>query len=456
MRDDRTKSTWILILTSLGFFMSMMDSMIVTTASTAIRLDYNISVNALQWALNAYNITIASVLLIGVSLGEKFGRRKIYNWGIFIFTVGSILCAISTNITFLIFARIVEGIGASVMTPMSMAILSNSLPIKERGKALGIWSGIGGLALIVGPSLGGLIVAKLTWQWIFWINVPIGIIAIILSNRLLPESIGSSDRIHLLDSILIIISSAGIIIALSEITSIRLRYMAVFIGIISLLIGLWFIYLQKSEEKPMIPLGLFKSFVFTGGNIATFLLYAAMYGVVFFLPQFLQISDTDPLIAGLKILPWTGTLVIVAPFAGKAVDVFGEKLIAIWGLILQGVGYLLIAILVRENSSYSLMILPLIISGVGLSMAGPSLQKAVLGSVDSVDIGQASGIYNVFRLFGGAVGTTISVIVFYRFGSIKSVDLFTNGFRSIMISAATISILGVIFVLRFREIKEKI
>ncbi|KRK63557.1 major facilitator superfamily transporter permease [Companilactobacillus tucceti DSM 20183] len=246
MRDDRTKSTWILILTSLGFFMSMMDSMIVTTASTAIRLDYNISVNALQWALNAYNITIASVLLIGVSLGEKFGRRKIYNWGIFIFTVGSILCAISTNITFLIFARIVEGIGASVMTPMSMAILSNSLPIKERGKALGVWSGIGGLALIVGPSLGGLIVAKLTWQWIFWINVPIGIIAIILSNRLLPESIGSSDRIHLLDSILIIISSAGIIIALSEITSIRLRYMAVFIGIISLLIGLWFIYLQKS------------------------------------------------------------------------------------------------------------------------------------------------------------------------------------------------------------------
>ncbi|KRK63556.1 transport protein [Companilactobacillus tucceti DSM 20183] len=206
----------------------------------------------------------------------------------------------------------------------------------------------------------------------------------------------------------------------------------------------------------MIPLGLFKSFVFTGGNVATFLLYAAMYGVVFFLPQFLQISDADPLIAGLKILPWTGTLVIVAPFAGKAVDVFGEKLIAIWGLILQGVGYLLIAILVRENSSYSLMILPLIISGVGLSMAGPSLQKAVLGSVDSVDIGKASGIYNVFRLFGGAVGTTISVIVFYRFGSIKSVDLFTNGFRSIMISAATISILGVIFVLRFRGIKEKI
>lgn len=160
--DKKVSSTWILILTSLGFFMSMMDSMIVTTASTAIRTDFNITVNTLQWALNAYNITIGAVLLVGVSLGERIGRRKIYNIGIFIFTLGSVFCALSNNITVLIIARIIEGIGASVMTPMSMAILTHALPASERGKALGIWSGIGGLALIVGPSLGGLIVAKLT------------------------------------------------------------------------------------------------------------------------------------------------------------------------------------------------------------------------------------------------------------------------------------------------------
>lgn len=192
--EKKTSSAWILTLTSLGFFMSMMDSMIVTTASTAIRNDFDISVNTLQWALNAYNITIAAVLLVGVALGERLGRRKIYNWGLVIFTFGSVLCALSMNITFLVVARVIEGVGASVMTPMSMAILTNALPTSERGKALGIWSGIGGLALIVGPSLGGLIVARLTWQWIFWINVPIGVIAIYLIRRLLPESKGAAKK----------------------------------------------------------------------------------------------------------------------------------------------------------------------------------------------------------------------------------------------------------------------
>lgn len=212
MIKRQTNSSWILVLTSLGFFMSMMDSMIVTTASTAIRNDFHISVSTLQWAMNAYNITIAAVLLVGVSFGERFGRRKVYNLGIFIFTIGSVLCALSNDITFLVFARVVEGIGASVMTPMSMAILTNALPISERGKALGIWSGIGGLALIVGPSLGGLIVAKLTWQWIFWINVPIGIIAILLSVKMLPDSIGNSDKVGLLDSLLVIVASSSIIL----------------------------------------------------------------------------------------------------------------------------------------------------------------------------------------------------------------------------------------------------
>ncbi len=190
MNRQGTQTKWILILTSLGFFMSMMDSMIVTTASTAIRLDFGITVGTLQWALNAYNITIAAVLLVGVALGERYGRRRVYSYGLVIFTLGSILCALATNITWLIIARVVEGVGASVMTPLSMAILSHALPVSERGRALGIWSGIGGLALIVGPSLGGLIVARLSWQWIFWINVPVGVVALGLTGRLLPESYG--------------------------------------------------------------------------------------------------------------------------------------------------------------------------------------------------------------------------------------------------------------------------
>ncbi|WP_125567956.1 MFS transporter [Companilactobacillus insicii] len=452
MENKQVKSSWILALTSLGFFMSMMDSMIVTTASTAIRSDFNITVSTLQWAMNAYNITIAAVLLVGVSLGERLGRRKIYNIGIFIFTLGSILCAISDNITFLVFARVIEGIGASVMTPMSMAILTNALPISERGKALGIWSGIGGLALIVGPSLGGFIVTQFTWQWIFWINVPIGIIAICLSKKILPESTGDGDKTNILDALLIIITSAGIIWSLSEITSTSSLLLPSVIGIFSLLSGIWFVFRQKGEDRPMIPLGYFKSVTFSGGNIATFLLYGSMYGVVFFLPQFLQVvGKSSSLDAGLKILPWTGTLVIVAPFAGKSVDKYGEKMISTLGLLFQGVGYLLIMIFVNEHSSYLIMVLPLALAGVGLSMAGPALQKAVLGSVDKIDIGKASGIYNVFRLLGGAVGTTVSVLVFYKFGGTSNAKLFTNGFKLVMFSSGIISILGTIFSIRFKN-----
>lgn len=202
----------------------------------------------------------------------------------------------------------------------------------------------------------------------------------------------------------------------------------------------------------MIPLQYFQSVNFTGGNVATFLLYGSMYGVVFFLPQFLQVvGGADSLTAGLEILPWTGTLVLVAPFSGAAVDKYGEKLIATLGLIFQGMGYILIMLLVNDHSSYAKMIIPLAIAGVGLSMAGPALQKVVLGAVAKTEIGKASGIYNVFRLLGGAVGTTISVIIFYQFGGMGSLALFTSGFRAVMLSAGLISILGIILSYRFTK-----
>lgn len=447
MKETKEHPTWILILTSLGFFMSMMDSMIVTTASTAIRTDFHISVATLQWALNAYNITIAAVLLIGVSLGERLGRRKIYNWGIFIFTIGSILCALATDINWLIVARVIEGIGASVMTPMSMAILTNSLPISQRGKALGIWGGIGGLALIIGPSLGGLIVSQLNWQWIFWINVPVGLVEILLSRKYLPESCGAGVPISLLDASSIILSTSGNIWALSSLTTSTNLPIVIAILLLSLLIGFIFIRHQRSEAEPLVPLRYFRSAVFTGGNIATFLLYGAMYGVVFFLPQYLQVvGGANALQAGLEILPWTGTLVIVAPIAGKAVDKFGERKIAILGLLLQGIGYFLIAAFASWHS-YGYLIIPLAISGTGLSMAGPALQKSVLDAVKRTDIGRASGIYNMFRLLGGAVGTTVSVLIFYHFGNLANITTFLQGFQATMIGTGFLSILGILFIL---------
>ena len=353
MQERKVNSSAIIILTSLGFFMSMIDSMIVTTATTAIRNDFQISVNLLQWLLNIYNITIAALLLVGVSLGEKIGRKKVYLIGIAIFTIASIFCALSNSITELIISRMIQAVGACVMTPMSMAILTHSLPVDIRGKALGIWSGIGGLALIVGPVLGGFIVATLSWQWIFWINLPIGIITIYFAHNLLPESKGKDDKLNFTDILLIAISSAGIIWSLSEITTQTSHVITTITGLSCLVLGILFIIRQKMTTTPMIPLILFHSKVFTNGNIATFLLYASMFGVLFFLPQyFLVFEKTNPLMAGLQLLPWTATLVVIAPFAGNAVDKFGEKTIATLGLFLQGIGYLLIIFLVNLYTIY--------------------------------------------------------------------------------------------------------
>ena len=449
MQEKKVNSSAIIILTSLGFFMSMIDSMIVTTATTAIRNNFQISVNLLQWLLNIYNITIAALLLVGVSLGEKIGRKKVYLIGIAIFTIASIFCALSNNIIELIISRMIQAVGACVMTPMSMAILTHSLPANIRGKALGIWSGIGGLALIVGPVLGGFIVATLSWQWIFWINLPIGIITIYFAHILLPESKGKEDKLNFTDFLLITISSAGIIWSLSEITTQTSHIITTITGLSCLVLGILFIIRQKMTTTPMIPLILFHSKVFTNGNIATFLLYASMFGVLFFLPQyFLVFEKTNPLMAGLQLLPWTATLVVIAPFAGNAVDKFGEKTIATLGLFLQGIGYLLIIFLVNLTNSYIAMAIPLMIAGMGLSMAGPALQKSVLSAVEPIYLGKASGIYNIFRLFGGAIGTTISVIIFNIFGGITNSLAFAHGFDAVLITTGVISLLGIVFSLK--------
>ena len=452
MQEKTVNSSAIIILTSLGFFMSMIDSMIVTTATTAIRNNFQISVNLLQWLLNIYNITIAALLLVGVSLGEKIGRKKVYLVGIAIFTIASIFCALSNNIIELIISRMIQAVGACVMTPMSMAILTHSLPANIRGKALGIWSGIGGLALIVGPVLGGFIVATLSWQWIFWINLPIGIITIYFSHILLPESKGKEDKLNFTDFLLITISSAGIIWSLSEITTQTSHVITTITGLSCLVLGILFIIRQKMTTTPMIPLILFHSKVFTNGNIATFLLYASMFGVLFFLPQyFLVFEKTNPLMAGLQLLPWTATLVVIAPFAGNAVDKFGEKIIATLGLFLQGIGYLLIILLVNLTNSYIAMAIPLMIAGMGLSMAGPALQKSVLSAVEPIYLGKASGIYNIFRLFGGAIGTTISVIIFNIFGGITNSIAFAHGFDAVLITTGVISLLGIVFSLKLTK-----
>ena len=262
--QSKTNRFWVLALTSLGFFMSMMDSMIVTTASTSIREDFHVTVGQLQWTLNAYNVSVAAFLLPGVAIGNRIGHRRLYETGLLLFVLGSVSCALAPNLTLLVVSRIFQGIGAAVMTPMSMAILSAAFPAAERGKALGIWSGVGGLALIVGPALGGAIVSNYGWPWIFWINVPVGLLAVILSQHKLSESILNGQWPNLLDSLLVVGASGGMVWALSEFSTTRQSYFAVAVGVASCVIAVGFVVRQNNSAAPMVPLTLFSSPTFTG------------------------------------------------------------------------------------------------------------------------------------------------------------------------------------------------
>ncbi len=463
--DDRTTTgrvpptsgqRWVLALTSLGFFMAMMDSMIVTTASTAIRADFGATVGQLQWMLNAYNVAVAAFLLIGVALGARLGYRRMYVVGLIVFVVGSVVAALSPTLDVLIAARVVQGIGASVMTPMSMAILTSAFPAATRGRALGIWSGVGGLALIIGPALGGVIVSTWGWNWIFWINVPIGLVGAYLSWRRLAESHVGGDWPHPLDSVLVVAASGAIVWALSESVTHASMVPPTVVGALGILLAVAFMVHQHRESTPMVPLGLFRSSAFSGGAVATFLLYAAMYGVVFLLPQYLQaVTGASALRAGLELLPWTGTLVVFSPLAGRIVDRLGERLVALVSLLLQAVGYLWLALSLSPGARYSTMVAPLVLSGMGISMAGPALQKAVLGAVDRTQTGIASGVFNMFRQLGGAMGTAIAVMVFTAFGAMAPVGRFAAGFRAAMVASAALVAAGAISALDLQSLRHR-
>jgi EmrB/QacA subfamily drug resistance transporter len=447
----KAKSNWVLILTSFGAFMAMLDSMVIATASTAIRSDLAISIGGLQWCMNAYNITIAAFLLVGAAIGDRLGHKRIYIVGLAIFVLGSISCALSGNVQILIVSRIIQGLGASMLTPLAMAILTAATPPTERGKALGIFSGVSGLALIAGPLLGGVIAAKLTWRWIFWVNVPFGIVAIFLSLWKLPPTFGNGRKFSIVDSLLIMLSSAGVVWTLTESVQKDVKLSTWIIGAMSIAFGVVFILRQKLTANVMIPLKFFKSQLFSAGILSCFLLYASMYGVVFFLPQFLQVSHgADALAAGLQLLPWTATLFLVAPIAGKIVDKIGERPVAVAGMALQAIGYGWIALTVEPIKPYYMMVIPLILSGAGISMAGPALQKAVLSTIDRHELGRAAGIFNMFRLLGGAAGIAVAVVIFYHYGNISTPKSFADGFIASIIGACVISLLGVMLSILLR------
>ncbi|MGN6118058.1 MAG: MFS transporter [Nitrobacter sp.] len=441
---ERPLKGWVLALTSAASFMAALDSLVVTTALGTIRNDLGLSMEMLQWTVNAYNLSFAVLLLTGAALGDRFGRRPLFVSGILLFVAASVICALSTGAFILIAGRVLQGVGAALLMPLAMAILGAAFPREERAKALGILGGITGLALIAGPVIGGAIATGFAWQWIFWINVPIGLAIALLTLIRVPNSHGPAARLDIVGLVLASCAAFGVVWGLMlgnhagwsdpEVMT------ALFTGVA---LGAAFIGWEIQTSEPMLPMRLFRARAFAAGISSSFLFYAAMYGVLFFVAQFFQTAQGfSPLGSGLRMVPWTATLFVFAPLGGRLVAKFGERPLVVAGLLLQTLGMAWIAVIAAPGTAYALLVPPMIIAGAGVSLAMPAAQAAVINAVAVTEIGKASGAFNTFRFLGGAFGIAVLVAVFDRTGSSASPAGFAAGFSYALGAAALLSALA--------------
>jgi EmrB/QacA subfamily drug resistance transporter len=437
---------WVLILASLASLMVMLDVMVVSTALNTIRVDIHASIDELEWTVNAYTLSFAVLLMTASALGDRFGRRRLFTIGIALFTLASAACALAPGAGSLIAARAVQGAGSAVIMPHAMALLSAIVPPRGRAKALGIFSSVSGLATLGGPLVGGAITQGLDWQWIFWLNVPIGIILIPLVVTRIEESFGAPAPLDPGGLLLITGGGLGLVWGLVRGNAVGWSSAEVVVALVAgAILVLGFIVWERRVSHPMLPMPFFRSAAFSAGNGVSFLMYAAVFGAAFFLAQFLQNTlGYGPFGAGLRLLPWTVMLFLIAPVAGSMVTKVGERLLIVVGLTLQALGFLWVAIIAGPGLHYTSMILPLTIAGGGVSLAMPPSQNAVIGAVPRPAIGKASGTFNMLRQLGGTFGIAILAAVFASRGGFDSPQHFSDGFAPAMRVAALLSILGAV------------
>jgi EmrB/QacA subfamily drug resistance transporter len=440
----RHGAIWVLALTSTASFMISLDSQVVTTALNVIRIDLGASMELLEWTVNAYILSFAVLLLGGSALGDRFGRRRMLMAGLALFTAASAACGAAPNVAILIAARAIQGMGAALVMPLAMALLSGAFSTAERGKALGIFASITGAAMIAGPVLGGAIAAGFAWQWIFWINVPIGLILLPLIYCNIGEAFGPKAKLDLPGIVLVTIAAFALVWSLMRGNPLGWSSREVVAGFaVSTIALILFIRWEARAAQPMLSLGLFRRRAFAIGNLASLPYYAAIYGTTFLLAQFLQAAQGyGPLGAGLRILPWTATLFFMAPVAGNLINRVGEKRLVVAGMLMQAAGMGTIALIATPGLTTLQLAIPLVLAGCGGSLVMPAAQSAVLNAVPQSDLGKASGTYNMLRFLGGMLGIAMLVAAFSATGSTASPQAFTAGFHPAMGVAAALSLLG--------------
>ncbi|KOG28841.1 DHA2 family efflux MFS transporter permease subunit [Streptomyces resistomycificus] len=434
----RGGAVWALVITSVAGFMAALDNLVVTTALPSIREDLGGALHDLEWTVSAYTLTFAVFLMFGAALGDRFGRRRLFIIGTAVFTAASAAAAMAPGIDSLIAARAVQGVGAAIMMPLTLTLLTAAVPAAKRGMAYGIWGAVNGLAVASGPLIGGSLTEHISWQWIFWLNVPLGIALLPLARLRLRESYGAGARLDIVGTLLASGGLFGIVYGLVRSPVDGWTSPMVLTGLFAgaaLLVG--FVHHGIHNKNPMLPMRLFRSRAFTGINVASLLMFLGMFGSIFLLSQYMQgVLGYSPTEAGLRMLPWTGMPMLVAPIAGILSDRVGGRPVVATGLFLQAAGLAYMASVVTPDASYGAQLPGLIISGIGMALFFAPASNLVMSSVRAHEQGIASGANNALREVGGALGIAVMASIFAAQGGYETGQAFVDGLQPALVTGA--------------------
>ena len=446
--QGESRKWWTLGAVAFGLFMIMLDNTVVNVALPSIQRDLGIGLSELEWIVTGYALAFAVLMLIGGKLGDAYGRRRLFVIGMAIFTLASLWCGLAGSGTELIMARVVQGAGAALMSPATLSIITATFPARQRGTAIGIWAGISALALAIGPLTGGLLTEHLSWNWIFFVNVPVGIVGIVASFFLIDES---KDETHAsLDLPGLATSAIGLfaltygLIEANQYGWGSTRIVGAFV-VAALGLGS-FLVIERLRRDPMLDLGLFRNRTYVGANIAVLLVALSMFGVFFFVSLYMQnILGFSPVRAGAAFLPMTVLIILIAPLGGRIADRVGSRWLMTSGMLLLTL-HLLLFTRLGQSASYLTELLPaFIVGGVGIALVMTPASAAAMKAVSVDKAGVGSAVLNAFRQVGGSVGIALmGAIVAAQVGSKRSPEAFVDGLHSALLVAALIALGGAI------------